>query len=60
MKKENTSSIYEYSIKTALTTFGERYTEKDVENFFGLINVEEGKFDSKYCSDMLTGKLRDD
>lgn len=40
--------------------FGERYTETDVNNFFEIVSVDDGKFDSKYCCDMLTGKLRED
>lgn len=48
------------SIKTALTTYGEKYTEADIKNFFGLVAIEDGKFEAKYVSDMLTGKLRDD
>lgn len=48
------------SIKTALQMFGERYTDADVKNFFGLVPVEDGKFPAQYCTDMLTGKLRDD
>lgn len=49
-----------FSMKTALTTFGERYTEADVKNFFDLVPLEDGKFPAKYCSDMLTGKLKEE
>lgn len=48
------------SIKTTMMQFGERYTEKDMKDFFDLVPVEDGKMDAKYISDMLTGKLRDD
>merc|ERR1711970_561995 len=48
------------SIKTALMTYGEKYTEADIKNFFGLVPIDDGKFPAKYCSDMLTGKLKDD
>ena len=41
-------------------TYGEKYTEKDISNFFGLVPVEDGKFPGKYVSDMLTGKLKED
>jgi hypothetical protein len=41
-------------------TFGEKYTEKDVNQFFGLVPVEDGFISAKYCGDMLTGKLKDD
>lgn len=41
-------------------TYGDRYTEADMKNFFDLVNIENGKFPAKYCSDMLTGKLKDD
>jgi len=47
------------NIKTALLTFGERYTEQDVKNFFDIVPVENGKFPAQYCADMLTGKLKD-
>lgn len=39
-------------------TFGEKYTEKDVTNFFNLVPVEDGHIPAKYCGDMLTGKLK--
>lgn len=41
-------------------TFGEKYTEKDVENFFSLVPVSDGHIPVKYCQDMLTGKLKQD
>jgi len=40
--------------------FGERYTAKDVAAFFEAVPVEDNKFPAKYCSDMITGKLKDD
>ena len=52
--------FFHFSMKSALTGFGEKYTEGDVKNFFDLIQIEDGKFSAKYCSDMLTGKLKDD
>jgi len=48
------------SIKTALLTFGERYTEAEVKHFFEVVPVEDGKFPAQYCSDMLTGKLKEE
>jgi len=48
------------SIKTALLTFGEKYTEADVQQFFDIVPIEDGKFPAKHCSDMLTGKLKED
>jgi len=47
------------NIKTALVTFGEKYTEKDVKQFFEMMPIEAGKFPSKYVCDMLTGKLEE-
>lgn len=41
-------------------TFGEKYTEADVNHFFELVPVEDGKFDAQYTCDMLTGKLKDE
>jgi len=40
--------------------FGERYTAKDIANFFEAVPIEDNKFPAKYCSDMITGKLKDD
>jgi len=48
------------SIKEPLMTFGDKYKEKDVANFFELVPVEGGKFPAQYCCDMLTGKLKDE
>jgi len=48
------------SIKTALLTFGEKYTAADVQQFFDIVPIEDGKFPAKHCSDMLTGKLKDE
>jgi len=47
-------------MKTALMTYGEKYTEKDISNFFEVVSPADGKFEAKYCSDLLTGKLKDD
>merc|ERR1712002_819072 len=47
-------------IKVPLMKWGDRYTEKDVQNFFGLVPVRNGKIPVKYCQDMLTGKLKED
>ncbi|XP_018012838.1 myosin regulatory light chain 2 isoform X3 [Hyalella azteca] len=48
------------SIKTALMTYGDKYSDDDIKNFFGLVPIEDGKFPAKYVSDLLTGKLKDD
>jgi len=48
------------NIKGALMGFGEQYTAKDVAAFFEAVPVEDNKFPAKYCSDMITGKLKDD
>ncbi|KAF2349178.1 EF-hand domain pair [Trinorchestia longiramus] len=48
------------SIKTALMTYGDKYSDADIKNFFSLVSIEDGKFEAKYVSDMLTGKLKDD
>lgn len=47
-------------MKHSLMTFGEKYTEKDMKEFFDLLPIEDGRFPSQYCSDMLTGKLEDE
>jgi len=47
------------NIKTMLMGYGEKYTEKDVKNFFECVPIEDGKFPAKFCSDMLTGKLKE-
>jgi len=31
-----------------------------VKQFYELVPLEDGKLPAKYCSDMLTGKLKDD
>ena len=41
-------------------TFGEKYTEKDIKNFFDLVNIEDGKLDAKYITDLLLGRLKDE
>jgi len=48
------------NMKSMLMGFGEKYTDKDVKNFFDVVPIEEGKFPAKYCSDMLTGKLKEE
>jgi len=48
------------SIKQALMTYGEKYTQKDVDNFFGLVPIENNKIPVQYCQDMLTGKLKEE
>lgn len=41
-------------------TYGEKYTEKDIENFFDLVPTPGGKIPCKYVTDMLTGKLKEE
>merc|ERR1711887_527400 len=48
------------SIQHSLMTWGDKYTKKDMESFFGLVPVDNGKIPVKYCQDMLTGKLKND
>jgi len=48
------------NIKTALMTYGDKYSEQDMKNFFDMVPVEGGKIPAKYCQDLLTGKLKDD
>jgi len=45
-------------MREVLMQFGERYTKADVEAFYELMPVEGNKFPAVYCSDMLTGKLK--
>lgn len=40
-----------------MTTFGEKYTDKDLQEFFKSVPIEENKMDCKYICDMLTGKI---
>merc|ERR1719341_1575766 len=47
------------SIKTALMTYGDKYTKQEVKNFFDLVPIENGKMPAKYCQDLLTGKLKE-
>merc|ERR1711887_535206 len=47
------------NIKTALLTFGEKYTEADVQSFFEMMPVENNRFPAKYICDLLTGKLEE-
>jgi len=47
------------SIKTALMTYGDKYTAADMKNFFDLVPIENGKMPAKYCQDLLTGKLKE-
>lgn len=46
-------------MKTALMSFGERYTKQECDQFIKIVPVEDKKFPAKYCSDMLTGKLKE-
>jgi len=48
------------NIKTALMTYGDKYTEQDMKNFFEMVPVDGGKIPAKYCQDLLTGKLKND
>jgi len=48
------------SIGEALQGFGDRYTKDMVQQFLELVPVESNQFPAQYCSDMLTGKLKDD
>ena len=41
-------------------TYGEKYSQKDIDNFFDLVPTDGGKIPAKYVSDMLTGKLKDE
>jgi len=47
------------SFNIALTTFGDKYNESDMKNFYELVPVSDGKFAAKYCQDLLTGKLKE-
>jgi len=47
-------------MKSMLMGYGEKYTDKDVKNFFDIVPIEDGKFPAKYCSDLLTGKLKEE
>merc|ERR1711970_549833 len=48
------------NIKTALMTYGEKYSQKDIDNFFGMVPISGGKFPAKYCQDLLTGRIKDE
>merc|ERR1711887_263559 len=48
------------SIKTALMTWGDKYTEQDVANFFDVVPIDNNKIPVKYCQDLLTGKINND
>merc|ERR1719452_309644 len=60
MDRDNAGLIDCDSIKTAVINFGERYTKQEVDQFFKIVPVEDKKFPAKYCSDMLTGKLKEE
>lgn len=57
---DNDGKIECDSLKTALVTYGEKYTDKDVQNMWDCVQIEDGKFAAKYASDMLTGKLKEE
>jgi len=48
------------NLKTAMLTFGEKYTPKEFNDFLENVEVEDGHFDCEYVCNMLTGKLPDD
>lgn len=41
-------------------TFGEKYTEKEVNHFFEIAEASDNMMDCKRICDMLTGKIQDD
>merc|ERR1711872_584026 len=44
------------NLKASMTTWGEKYTAKDVKIFYEMMPVEKNKFPAKYICDLLTGK----
>jgi len=47
-------------MRQTLMQFGERYTKADVDAFFEIVPIEDNKFPAKHCSDLLTGKLKEE
>merc|ERR1711942_75274 len=48
------------NLKTAITTFGEKYTAKDVKIFYDMMPVKDNKFPAQYITDLLTGKIEEE
>jgi len=48
------------NLKTSITTWGEKYTAKDVKIFYEMMPVENNKFPAKYICDLLTGKIEEE
>merc|ERR1712183_1026307 len=47
------------SFKQTMTTFGEKYTAKEIKTFYDMVSVENNKISAKYVVDLLTGKIED-
>jgi len=48
------------NLKTLMTTYGEKYTAKDVKIFYEMMPVENNAFPAKYICDLLTGKIEEE
>jgi len=48
------------NLKASMTTWGEKYTAKDVKIFYEMMPVENNKFPAKYICDLLTGKIEEE
>jgi len=48
------------NLKTLMTTFGEKYTAKDVKIFYEMMPVQNNSFPAKYICDLLTGKIEEE
>merc|ERR1712183_1169205 len=47
------------SFKQTMMTWGDKYTEQDVANFFDVVPIDNNKISAKYVVDLLTGKIED-
>merc|ERR1712183_1030099 len=47
------------SFKASLTTFGEKYTNKEIKVFYDMVPVVYNKISAQYVCDLLTGKIEE-
>merc|ERR1711887_30092 len=47
------------SFKASLTTFGEKYTNKEIKVFYDMVPVVDNNISAQYVCDLLTGKIEE-
>merc|ERR1711931_473245 len=47
------------NLKTSITTWGEKYTNKEIKVFYDMVPVVDNKISAQYVCDLLTGKIEE-